>query len=108
MYPNMTIKDMENTTMADLEVLQEAYYKGMADKKFLSALTAWYTVQAGATDKKGKSIFKNFESLYSVQGEIQMIEEVLYGKEKPQKSRMSKTLEKIKDLNKEDKTNGII
>lgn len=85
---------MERTTLADVEVLLSAVQYRKADEELQAALTAWYTVQAGATDKKGRPIYQKFSQLFNYEKRLKEIENGTKAKD-PKEERLVKEQNKI-------------
>lgn len=60
----MSILEVKNTTIADYEVLTEAYQLRKLDEELSIHLLAWQTVQAGASDKRGKPVYSKFSKFF--------------------------------------------
>lgn len=74
MYPNMSMLDIKRTTIADYEVMTQAYKLRNVDEELRIHVLAWQIVQAGASDKKGKPIYSNFKRFYDYDKKIKEIE----------------------------------
>lgn len=73
MYPQMSMLDIKRMTLADFEVLQEAYALRQVDERFLASYEAWQSAQVQASDKKGKAVVRKFRQLFDYQKEIKEI-----------------------------------
>lgn len=73
MYPQMSMLEVKRMTLADFEVLQEAYALSQVDKRFLASYEAWQSAQVQASDKKGKAVVRKFKQLFDYQKEISEI-----------------------------------
>ena len=78
----MSILEVKNTTIADYEVLTEAYQLRKLDEELNIHLLAWQTVQAGASDKRGKPVYSKFSKFFDyeqrqkeIKGDIEDISE---------------------------------
>ena len=82
MYPDMSILDIQRTTIADYEVLIEAYQLRKLDEELSIHLLAWQTVQEGASNKQGKPVYSKFSKFFDyekrqkeIKGDIEDISE---------------------------------
>lgn len=60
----MSVLEAKRTTLADFEVMQEAYMLRNIDEQFMTYLQAWTNAQVQATDKKGKPVYKKFKDFF--------------------------------------------
>ena len=65
--------EIKRTTLADYEVLTQAYQLHRIDEEFKLHLLAWQTVQAGASDKSGKPVYRKFSKFYDYENKINEI-----------------------------------
>lgn len=63
-YPNMTVLEAQRVTLAEFEVMSEAHMLRKIDEQFVIYSQAWAIVQAQATDKHGKPVYKNFNKFF--------------------------------------------
>lgn len=60
----MSMREIQSTTLADLEVMRKAYELRMVDAEYMASFTAWQMAVAQGTDKNGKPIHRDFKSLF--------------------------------------------
>ena len=73
MFPEMPILEIKRTTIADYEVMVEAYQLAQIDREFEIHMLAWQSVQAGASDKKGKPIYSSFKKFFNYEKRIKEV-----------------------------------
>lgn len=75
MYPEMSMLEIQRTTLADFEVLIEAYSRRDIHNRFLASYTAFQVVKAQSTNKKGEYIYKTFNKLFDYEEELKIFKE---------------------------------
>lgn len=70
----MSMEEIQQTTLADLEVLVRAYQLHRVDDMFIASYTAWQSAIAQGTDKKGKPIYRAFNDFFNYEKEMQKVQ----------------------------------
>lgn len=65
MYPSMSILEIEKTTLAEYEVLLEAYNQRFIDDLFLKSYGAWQNNLLKSVDKNSKPVYRKFTDLFN-------------------------------------------
>ena len=72
----MTFKEASRTTLEELEIYNTAYLIQQEDRRYNSAIQAWFNQTVQATKGKGKSArsaFKTFDDFYNHKDEFDKI-----------------------------------
>lgn len=64
MCPNMSILEIENTTLAELEVIRKAYELQRLDNEYFATLMAWQNAIVKSTSKNGKPKYQKFNQIF--------------------------------------------
>lgn len=59
-----SLDEVENITLAEYLIRMKAYRLQQVDKTFEIATQAWFNNQVKATDKDGRSIYRNFKDFF--------------------------------------------
>lgn len=73
MAPEMSIRQIERTTPAEIEVIQKAFMLGELERRQLASFTAFQAARAFASDKNGRPLIKKFKDLFNYDKEYQSI-----------------------------------
>lgn len=69
----MTILEAKRTTLADYEVIAEAYRLKGLDDRFLASFTAFQNAKAQSSDKNGRPIYNTFKKLFDYEKELELL-----------------------------------
>lgn len=72
-YPQTTVLEAQRTTLADFEIMVDAYVLRNLDKKQELYMQAWAMAQVESTTKKGERIYKNFKDFFDYEKELDHI-----------------------------------
>lgn len=73
MYPAMSMLEVRRTTIADFEVMKQAYALSQVDRILMATIQAWQSGQVQATDKKGKPIYRKMKQLFDYEREVERV-----------------------------------
>lgn len=73
MYPAMSMLEVRRTTIADFEVMKQAYALSQVDRILMATIQAWQSGQVQATDKKGRPIYRKMKQLFDYERELERV-----------------------------------
>lgn len=71
--PELSIKQIERLTIYEIEIIQKAQELRKLDDRYNISMLAWRTAQAQATNKRGESVYKKFDSFFDYEDEYERI-----------------------------------
>lgn len=72
-YLDLSIEEIDRLTIPEYKLLMHAHNLKAVDEADRQHLQAWLSVAAGATDKKGKPIYKNYEKFFDKEKELERL-----------------------------------
>lgn len=101
MYPAMTMLEAKRTTLADYEVLVDAYQQRQVNERFIASYTAFQIAKAQSTDAKGKMIYNSFNKLFDYEKELNQLKETEIKKSKKANKVNKNLIQRLTEINKE-------